>query len=472
MERPRLVRAGLALVVVGLLLPAGVAAVTNETASFQRGVVREQPAGNTVVAVQGFRSLGPGMTKKPARLASITPGGEVAWHVQGRTGEAGWFYDVDPLPNDNLLVVAPDRTGTSVHELDPDTRERVWTEEFAARDTHDVAHLGDGELLVAQMRNYDADAGRSDDRLFVYDRETDRVTWEWYFRNHFPNGTDGGMGPDWVHVNDVDDLGDGRFLVSARNFDQVLVVNRSTKAIEMRLGSDGNHSRLFEQHNPDYLVSEDGHPTVLVADSENDRVVEYERRCAGGAHRTAPPADCTWHRTWELTGLRWPRDADRQPDGNTLVTDSLNHRVIEVTPEGRVVWEFYATWGPYDAERPATGRGSTGPTVADLNASGSVAVTGSSGNLPVPREARSPAGLLAEVTAGTPVSELTLEFARKWNHVVPWITPTWMTGWDFLYLVGGVLLAVVWGLAETWLRRDRVVAGALAVGERLAGDRG
>jgi hypothetical protein len=152
-------------------------------------------------------------------------------------------------------------------------------------------------------------------------------------------------------------------LLSPRNFDQVLLVNRTTGDVEWTLGSDGDFETLRQQHNPDYLENEAGQSTVLVADSENQRVVEYER------------ADGTWTRTWTLEGqLDWPRDADRLPNGNTLVTDSKHDRVIEVTPDGEVVWEVYGPWLVYDAER-LPGDGSRGPTMADANATGTATVT-------------------------------------------------------------------------------------------------
>ncbi|MFQ3319609.1 MAG: hypothetical protein ACI80F_001680 [Natronomonas sp.] len=87
-----------------------------------------------------------------------------------------------------------------------------------------------------------------------------------------------------------------------------------------------------------------GTPTVLIADSRNDRVVEYARE------------DGEWTRAWVLRGggLDEPRDADRLPNGNTLVVDRRGDRLLEVTPTGEVVWEFYAPWQPYDAERIGT----------------------------------------------------------------------------------------------------------------------
>jgi hypothetical protein len=53
--------------------------------------------------------------------------------------------------------------------------------------------------------------------------------------------------------------------------------------------------------------------------------------------------------------LDWPRDADRLPNGNTLITDSRNHRVLEVDPAGREVWSFTGLALPYEADRLSNG---------------------------------------------------------------------------------------------------------------------
>jgi hypothetical protein len=180
----------------------------------------------------------------------------------------------------------------------------------------------------------------------------------------------------------VDEIAPGRYLVSPRNFDQILVVNRSTKAIEMRLGSDNDYEVLNRPHNPDYLESENGTSTILVADSHNDRVVEYAREGDGSEGDGRSEGDGNWTRTWTLGSeetLNWPRDADRLPDGNTLVTDTKNQRVFEVTPEGEIVWEVYTPWLVYDAARLSHTEESAGPTMRDLgeNATGSHEIAGS-----------------------------------------------------------------------------------------------
>lgn len=445
-----LVRGVVALLVLSLLTPAAVAAVTNSSdarADLARGTVTQPANGTTVIGIQGFHFKDQGTAKKPARLVASGSRAQTKWVHKGVEEDVSWFYDVDPLDNGNLLVVSTKPEHTLVYELNPQTQEAIWTERLDTDDTHDVDVLDNGDLVVADMRNWKN--GTPEDRLFVYNRTTDEITWEWHFKNHYPESTDGGYNKDWTHVNDVDVIDDHRLLVSPRNFDQAIVLNRTTGEIEDRLGSDDNHSTLNEQHNPDYLESENGTPTILVADSENDRVVEYAKE------------NGEWVRTWEVGGpgqLNWPRDADRLPNGNTLITDSLNHRVIEVTPQGKIVWEYYATWGPYDAERVAHGGGSNGPTIRDMNASGSYTLSGSAGLQPGTGGGTFAAQLEATFV-DTALEEPMSEFARTWSHVTPWLRPTWMNGWQFLFTALAVLVVLGWGLMEVLYQRRRITGG-------------
>ena len=451
-----LARATVAVAVVGLALASVGATLAYDPGAqpdLGNGRVTASAESQTVVGVQGFHLDGTGDPKKPPRLVGIEQNAETAWVYSG-TNRASWYYDVDPLPDGDLLVTSISRRETVVLRMDRATREVEWREQIAIRDTHDVDLLPNGNLVVANMRNYDEATGVSNDRIFVYDRETDTITWEWRFRDSYPNDTDDGFGEDWTHVNDVDPVDNGSaFLVSPRNFDQVIKVDRETGDIVWRLGEDGAHETLHEQHNPDLLRGPGGEPTVLVADSENDRVVEYARR------------DGEWERTWTLRGnLNWPRDADRLPNGNTLVTDTLNQRVIEVTPTGEVVWEYYATWGPYDAERVATGDGSNGPTMAAQNVTGSYEVTGGQSDA----AARIGPGEWLTVTfSATPLDTAAEALANRWAHVVPWARPVWMAPWSAAYLALALLVGLAWAGAEAVLARRQIAATAGRVTARL-----
>lgn len=424
----------LALVVLLLVLSSGSLTLSYETPQLEAKQIESPANGTTIVATQGWNAGGYSLSNRPARLVALGSRGTVEWIHDGPDDRRNWFYDVDPLPNGNLLVVNPVSGSTVVYEYDPETGDRVWTERFDLPDVHDVDLIDGDELLVAGI-NYDDDR-RSRDRVFVYNRTRDEVTWEWYFKNHYPDDAGSGVtAGDWTHVNDVDRVREGEFLVSVRNFDQVIAINRSTKDIDLRLGEDDDHDTMYEQHNPQYLEADDGTPTILVADSENDRVVEYER--VGG-----PPGEGEWEQTWSVSGgLSWPRDADRLPNGNTLIVDSMNHRVIEVTPDGEIVWESAVPWATYDAERVAHGdegraayeEPSDAPTMRDLGAEGTLKLDG--GANPGVAGLPSVSAVVGVIDDWTPVPEPFTRSARQWTHVVPWFTPTWMPTWSATLIV-------------------------------------
>ncbi|WP_459194578.1 aryl-sulfate sulfotransferase [Halosimplex sp. J119] len=458
LTRPLVARLCVVALIVALLVPAGVSAFTHEPIELQKGTIDEPANGTTVIAVQGFKGRGQNSSKKPARLVAVGPEGNLEWHYEPQS-DVTWFYDIDPLEDGTLLVVGARRGGTTVFKYDPETGERVWTERLDIHDTHDVDLINGDELLVANMRNYNESADRNDDRIFVYNRTTNETVWEYRFERIYDRDDGDSYTGDWTHVNDVDKLGEGRYMASPRNMDEVVVINRSTKEVELSLGTPDNRSVMYEQHNPQYLESEDGTPTIVVADSENDRVVEYELR--NGSGRNA-----TWERTWNLGvdgSLNWPRDADRLPSGNTLVTDSLNHRVMEVTPEGEVVWEYYAPWGTYEAERVHLGDEPGGPTIADQNASGGHDLNGSAALTPGTTDRATFADWLSRTFSGTPVSGQAHWIAERWAHIAPWIRPTWMNPWAFVSFLGAAALTVGWAGGEAiyhrrWLR-DRLRAG-------------
>jgi len=465
---PRWVLRGVAaLLVVSLLVSAAGATLAYDAPEIQPGTVEEPANGSTLVSVQGFHYRGEDWEKKPARLLSFDETANLEWKHNGSQERSNWFYDADPLPNGNILVVNTFRANgnpyTGVYELDPETQTTVWRRNFRMEDTHDVDLINNGsQLLMGQMR-----AG-ANDAVHIYDfggdkqnTENDDFVWHWFFAAHYPpDSTDGGVPPngDWTHLNDVDKIDDGKYMFSPRNFDQVIAVDRETGDITMRLGADDAHDVLHEQHNPSYLETEDGDPVILVPDSENDRVVEYT--CVERVN-----GKCNWELTWEVGvggNLDWPRDANRLPNGNTLITDSLNHRVIEVTPTGKVVWEAYAPWAPFSAERVAHGNdGVRSPTMHDLDRGGAYEVTGSAAAVPGTGDGQTFPQWLRSTFGGVPlIGGLATDLADAWGAGVTFLKPTWMAPWSAAYLAVAVLLLAGWGLAEAAYQRRRIAAGA------------
>ena len=346
MERRRRMRylawVALALTVAfgvqGLVADHGVSATSTD----------ETYDGHTLISVQSYGLDG--------RLVEVDENGDVVWEY---APENSRVFDAEQLENGNFLVavtttLTPRNCGAErlriesdhcieakVLELDYETKRVVW--EYAWRDeyithheVHDVDRLDGGGTAVVDMGN---------DRAFVVNRSGE-ITWEWQAEKHLGAGSEfrerygGPPNPggeaDWTHLNDIDELDDGNFQLSVRNFDAVVEVDRETKAIVNVTGAPGDRSVLQRQHNP--YVLENG--TMLVADSENDRVVELDPE--------------TEEVVWQYGGrglLHWPRDADRLPNGNTLVTDTFNDRVVEVSPRGEVVWSYEGVRMPYAADR-------------------------------------------------------------------------------------------------------------------------
>ena len=314
-------------------------------------------------------------------------GGGPEWHQYGsvlylRNGSIQWsshdakasYFGVEPLPNGSVVAAfmasgykqcgpysAPcSRTGYRI--IDPKPKPHIVSEwSFPVRnpkdsEVHKVVPLSHGRMLMTDMEH---------ERIMIV--KHGQITWQWDASSfyHSPNDP---TKRDWLHVNDVNRLGPGKYLVSVRNANQLLVIQRQDhggKVVQVinKDRSDANDDSckqpnqlipnasanvrcgdptvLNHQHNPQWI----GDRTVLVADSDNNRAVELTRQSNG-----------RWRPTWTLyraggLSLRWPRDADRLPNGDTLITDSLHKRVIEVNSAGDLVWSVGTKQIPYSADR-------------------------------------------------------------------------------------------------------------------------
>ncbi|MFW6185711.1 MAG: aryl-sulfate sulfotransferase [Halobacteriota archaeon] len=265
--------------------------------------------------------------------------GEIVW----RSPETWAYFDVSPLADGRVLSAFLSRddaecdptpapcTGFRIYEVGEDVIQREWTysvRTHANSEVHDVEILPNGNITVVGMEY---------ERVFEVDPDGD-IVWQWNASEHYDAPQDPTM-EDWLHMNDVDRIGEGRYLVSVRNENQLIILDRDEGVVEV-INEDGDPEVLNKQHNPQWL----GDGRVLVADSGNDRVVELRKQ------------NGTWIVNWELTSaggipFHWPRDADLLENGNILVTDSLNHRVVEVTPGGDAVWSVSPGAVPYEADR-------------------------------------------------------------------------------------------------------------------------
>ncbi|PSP56072.1 arylsulfotransferase (asst) [Halobacteriales archaeon QS_1_67_19] len=400
--------------------------------------------GITVIATDSNTWLGESSEGPRARaeLVALAPNGSALYYNDSHTR----YWDVDPVENERRTVMYVAADHLSESECDASTvctrnaveRVNLSTGEVTrlyARITpgkhstrwHDVDRLDDHRLVVADIAR---------DRVFVVNTTTQIVEWSWDAQSDFTTASGGEYPDDWTHINDVEVLENGTIVVSVRNQDQAVFLDRETGMIEdMTLGADDRHETLHEQHNPDYIPEENGGPAVVVGDSENNRVVEYQRE--GGE----------WERTWVWYDERtqWPRDADRLPNGNTLITDSNGNRVLEVNEAGEVVWSVDIAF-PYESERLGTGDESTdGPSAAEAGL-----------------ESRRGGGPAEDTAvAATDRTHLAAAFGGAWSVVqdllpgrmgnaVMYVSPIWMSGPELMALATLVVVLLVWLLAEAY----------------------
>ncbi|MHA1370390.1 MAG: aryl-sulfate sulfotransferase [Promethearchaeota archaeon] len=224
----------------------------------------------------------------------------------------------DEGKRDGIIFVDPD--GNVVREI---TRPNVLLDQ-----PHEAMLLDNRNILVANCRNDSlVEIGPDNTEVWRYDlRKLNWTEFDPAFTSD--NYVNNPFGDDWSHVNDIELRRSGSteyLLISVRNFDMIYEINYTSARmkdtpdpadITWYFGFPGNHSLLNHQHNADYLAN----GNIMVADSENERVVEinYTTR------------EIVW-KSPDWLDLYWVRDADQCPwdPDLILITDSLNHRVFE-----------------------------------------------------------------------------------------------------------------------------------------------
>ena len=198
----------------------------------------------------------------------------------------------------------------------------------------------------------------------------------------YNNVTKEGSG-DWLHINSVStlgpnkwyDAGDERFhpenlIWDARNANLLVIISKETGKVVWKLGPDFNGNEktkkigwIIGQHHfhmiprglpgeGDLLVYDNGgwggygSPNPASAYGLN-----HARRDSSRVLQINPVTlEITWQYTAEEAGnfifdaskfySPYISSAQRLPNGNTLITEGSDGRLIEVTPEHEIVWEY------------------------------------------------------------------------------------------------------------------------------------
>jgi hypothetical protein len=381
-------------------------------------------------------------TLETAEIIAFRPNGSVLYYDDSR----GTYFDVDPVPNTthtvtyvatrfvsrqacparvacvrNQLVRTNLSTGASevlYERLRQDRGDSRW---------HDADRINETHYAIADLSAVD--------RVYIVNTSSGMTTWSWSAQSYLELTSGAGFGDVWTHINDVELLPDGRIMVSARNQDRILFIDRETGVDPAwTVGGEDEFEVLHEQHNPDYIPAADGGPAVLVADSENDRIVEYQR------------ARGEWVESWSYRDrtLQWPRDADRLPNGHTLITDSNGDRVFEVDEHGTVVWTVDVAL-PYEAERLSTpDESGGGPSAAAIGLDSVSPESASDGAADEP----SAVGVLLRL--------VDLIVPDSVAAALLFISPPGVSVIDWIAIGGVVLTVIVWAAVEVSASNVRV----------------
>ena len=283
--------------------------------------------------------------------------------MQGRVVHC-WRPGLSPfygylLDNGHLLVSlkAPEPTLTyggwhgRVAELDWDGRV-AWQYEDPALH-HDHCRLRNGNTLVLRWAPVPGEiarrvaggvAGTEAEGGVLWGDELREVTpggevvWEWRSYEVFDPREDA-ICPleyrhEWSHCNAVEELSDGGLAVSFRYLDTIGIVDRGTGRFRWQWG----RGEVSHQHDPteveggNILLFDNG--IHRVGSNDRSRAVEVDPRTGEVVWQyVANPESSLYSRN--ISGTQ------RLPNGNTLICEGDCGRLLEVTREGEVVWEFH-----------------------------------------------------------------------------------------------------------------------------------
>lgn len=170
-------------------------------------------------------------------------------------------------------------------------------------------------------------------------REVDRsgkLVWEWHARDNF-DFTKYALKPDvarheYAHPNALHPMADGNILISLRQIDTIIVIDRKTKKI------------AWERHEPAWGGQHDAQ------ELPNGNILLFANRLNLGPLRGSSVVEFnpkTNETVWEYMASpthtfdsHFISGAQRLSNGNTLICEGLWGRIFEVTHGGDIIWEY------------------------------------------------------------------------------------------------------------------------------------
>jgi hypothetical protein len=272
----------------------------------------------------------------------------------------------------------------------------------AAKQHHDWRRLANGNTLVLAHWLHPipgfALPNLLDDVVYEVTPKGD-VVWRWVASDHLDELgftpeqlklVRASKSPDYFHLNNMTPLGpnkwaragDKRFdpdniLVDSRNANFIIIIDRKTGKVVWELGPNFKPAapstvtprpvdQISGQH--DAHLIEDGLPgagNLIVFDNQGEAGYPPVALGVNTGSRVLEIDPTTSQIVWQYTGDASDRagwtfyssfisSARRLPNGNTLIDEGMNGRVFQITPAGKIVWEYVS---PYFAKTPVGSAG-------------------------------------------------------------------------------------------------------------------
>lgn len=227
----------------------------------------------------------------------------------------------------------------------------IW--KYNANITHEFQILDENKFLIERVEKtlhpiYGIPC--ENPRIEIIDRNK-HILWQWKGEEHIEELkklTDINVFPigDWAHLNSCEILPDnpiakrdkrfrkGNILFSLDKLCTIGIIDYQTKKIVWAWGP----GFIRNQHTP--IMLENGH--ILVFDNgtyyQHSRIIELDpltEKIVWEYH--AQPEKDFYSYVWG--------NAQPLPNGNILVIESTQNRIFEITPDGKIVWDFISTFG-------------------------------------------------------------------------------------------------------------------------------
>jgi hypothetical protein len=194
-----------------------------------------------------------------------------------------------------------------------------------------LKHIGGGVPGTEDKNGMMTDSFQEIDR-------SGKVVWEWRAHEHL-RPEQHPICPlcsrlEWTHMNSCFVLPDGDVMTTSFNLNRIFIISRKTGTVRWEWGED----QLAHPHNPTLL----NNGNILLFDNGMHR-----RLSPVAFSRVLEISPATGEIVWEYTDP-CPSSffscimsgAQRLPNGNTLICETIKGRFFEITGDREIVWEY------------------------------------------------------------------------------------------------------------------------------------